>query len=62
MQFPVQDTHGFYWHLFWKVFTGTAAMQLYENNIIGLDDDVNQYLPWQLQIPDFQTTPSHSAN
>lgn len=50
---PVQDTTVFLLASVSKIFTGTAAMQLYENNIIGLDDDVNQYLPWQLQIPGF---------
>jgi len=50
---PVQDTTVFLLASVSKVFTGTATMQLYENNIIGLDDDVNQYLPWQLQIPGF---------
>ncbi len=50
---PVQDTTVFMMASVSKVFTGTAAMQLYENNMIGLDDDVNPFLPWQLQIPGY---------
>ena len=41
---PVQDTTVFLLASVSKIFTGTAAMQLYENNIIGLDDDGNEWL------------------
>jgi CubicO group peptidase (beta-lactamase class C family) len=54
---PVRDTTVFLLASVSKVFTGTAAMQLVENNVIDLDDDVNQYLPWTLQIPGFTTNP-----
>lgn len=54
---PVNDTTVFLLASISKVFTATAAMQLYENNIIDLDDDVNQYLPWMLQIPGFPSSP-----
>lgn len=54
---PVRDTTVFLLASVSKVFTGTAAMQLVENNIIDLDDNVNQYLPWTLQIPAFTTSP-----
>jgi CubicO group peptidase (beta-lactamase class C family) len=50
---PVTDTTVFLLASVSKVFTGTAAMQLAENNQIQLDGDVNQYLPWTLQIPGF---------
>jgi CubicO group peptidase (beta-lactamase class C family) len=50
---PVEDTTVFMLASVSKLFTGTAAMQLFENNQIQLDDDVNQYLPWTLQIPGF---------
>jgi CubicO group peptidase (beta-lactamase class C family) len=50
---PVEDTTMFMLASVSKLFTGTAAMQLSENNQIQLDDDVNQYLPWTLQIPGF---------
>ena len=36
-----------------KLFTGTAAMQLYESEIIDLDADVNNYLPWSVDVPNF---------
>ena len=50
---PVEDTTVFMLASVSKLFTGTAAMQLSEINQIQLDDDVNQYLPWILQIPGF---------
>jgi CubicO group peptidase (beta-lactamase class C family) len=36
-----------------KVFTGTALMQLYENGQINLDEDINNYLPFSIDIPNF---------
>lgn len=54
---PVSDTTVFLLASVSKVFSGTAAMQLFENNIIDLNDDVNLYLPWTLQIPGFPTSP-----
>ena len=54
---PVVDTTVFLLASVSKLFTGTAAMQLYENNAIDLNDDVNLYLPWTLQIPGFSTSP-----
>ena len=54
---PVADTTVFLLASVSKLFTGTAAMQLYENNAIDLNDDVNLYLPWTLQIPGFSTSP-----
>jgi CubicO group peptidase (beta-lactamase class C family) len=36
-----------------KLFTGTAAMQLYEVGTVNLDVDVNRYLPWAVDIPGF---------
>jgi CubicO group peptidase (beta-lactamase class C family) len=40
-----------------KVFSGTAVMQLLENSIINLDEDVDQHLPWTLQIPGYPSNP-----
>ena len=54
---PVRDTTVFLLASVSKLFTGTAAMQLVENTIIDLDDGVNQYLPWTLQIPGFTSSP-----
>ena len=33
-----------------KTITGTALMQLFEQNLFELDDDINQYLPLMLVI------------
>lgn len=54
---PVQASTVFMLASISKVFTGTAAMQLRENNLIGLDQDVNAFLPWALQIPDYPSEP-----
>jgi CubicO group peptidase (beta-lactamase class C family) len=36
-----------------KTITAVAAMQLVEQNLIGLDDDINQYLPFSVRNPSF---------
>ena len=36
-----------------KTITAVAAMQLVEQNLIGLDDDINQYLPFDVRNPNF---------
>ena len=36
-----------------KLFTGTAALQVYEKGIIDIDRDVNNYLPWLVKVPNF---------
>lgn len=36
-----------------KTITAVAAMQLVEQNLIGLDDDINGYLPFSVRNPDF---------
>jgi CubicO group peptidase (beta-lactamase class C family) len=40
-----------------KTVTGTALMQLYDQGLFDLDDDVNNYLPFELTNPNF---PEHS--
>ncbi len=40
-----------------KTITGTAVFQLYEQGLIELDDDVNNYLPFSLRHPDYNETP-----
>jgi CubicO group peptidase (beta-lactamase class C family) len=40
-----------------KPFVATAVMQLYEQGLIGLDDDVNQYLPFDVRHPDYPDSP-----
>lgn len=36
-----------------KTITAVAIMQLVEQNLIGLDDDINQYLPFSVRNPSF---------
>ena len=36
-----------------KTITAVAVMKLVEQNLIGLDDDINQYLPFSVRNPNF---------
>lgn len=36
-----------------KTITAVAAMKLVEQNLIGLDDDINQYLPFSIRNPSY---------
>lgn len=38
-----------------KVFTATALMQLFEKGLLNLDDDINGYLPFDIEIPKFES-------
>lgn len=38
-----------------KTITATAVLQLYEKNLINLDDDINPYLPFDAHNPFFPT-------
>ena len=40
-----------------KLFTGIAVMQLVENGLITLDDDINNYLPYEIRNPNFPSQP-----
>lgn len=40
-----------------KTITATALMQLYEERMFGLDDDVNDYLPFPLRNPHYPDEP-----
>ncbi len=40
-----------------KTFTATAIFQLYERDLIDLDDDVNDYLSFSLRHPNYTDTP-----
>ena len=40
-----------------KIFTGTTIMQLYDDGLINLDDNINAYLPFEINIPGFENTP-----
>ena len=52
---PVTDSTVFLMASVSKVFTGTTLMQLYENGQINLDEDINNYLPFSVDIPNFTT-------
>ena len=36
-----------------KLFTGTAAMQLYQTGTLDIDANINNFLPWPVTIPNF---------
>lgn len=36
-----------------KVFTGTALMHLHQNGHFNLDEDINNYLPFDIEIPNY---------
>lgn len=36
-----------------KSFIATAILQLHERGLIGLDDDINDYLPFEVRHPDY---------
>jgi CubicO group peptidase (beta-lactamase class C family) len=40
-----------------KVFTATVIMQLYENNTLELDTDINTYIPFSVRNPNHPSTP-----
>jgi CubicO group peptidase (beta-lactamase class C family) len=40
-----------------KTFAATAIMQLWEKGLLGLDDDVNEYLPFNVRNPDYPDVP-----
>lgn len=40
-----------------KPITATAILQIYERGLIGLDDDVNDYLPFSVRHPNYPDVP-----
>lgn len=40
-----------------KTFTATAIMQLWEKGLFNLDDDVNDYLPFNVRNPNYPDVP-----
>ncbi len=40
-----------------KTFTATAIFQLYDQGVIQLEDDVNDYLPFSFRHPNYTNTP-----
>ena len=53
----VEDTTVFLLASVSKLFTGTAAMQLYEQGTVDIDANINQYLPWPVEIPNYPSPP-----
>ena len=49
----VEDTTVFLLASVSKLFTGTAAMQLVEAGVLQLDTDINAYLPWSVDVPNY---------
>lgn len=54
---PVYDTISFMIASISKIFTGMALMQLYDNGVINLDEDINDYMPFDVLIPGYESTP-----
>ncbi len=40
-----------------KTFVAVALMQLWEDGLFGLDDDISQYLPWEVHNPYYPSSP-----
>jgi len=40
-----------------KVVDATAVLQLYEKGMLDLDADINDYIPWDIQHPEFPDVP-----
>lgn len=54
---PVTADTPFYLASISKTFTATAIMQLWEQGFIGLDEDINNYLPFPVRNPSFPDIP-----
>ncbi|MCF8277619.1 MAG: serine hydrolase [Flavobacteriales bacterium] len=52
---PVADSTVFMLASVSKVFTGTALMQLHQSGVIDLDLDINNYLPFDIDVPNFES-------
>ncbi|TVR76249.1 MAG: T9SS C-terminal target domain-containing protein [Chitinophagaceae bacterium] len=57
LQAPFTDTTSLMLASISKVFTGVALMQLYEDGLFSLDDDINDYLPFDVLIPNYESHP-----
>ena len=51
---PVSDSTMFMLASVSKTVTATALMQLWEQDLIDLDEDINEYLPFNVRHPDYQ--------
>lgn len=52
---PVSDSTVFMLASISKLFTGTALMHLYESGQIDIDEDLNNYLLFDIDVPGFET-------
>lgn len=52
---PVADSTVFMLASVSKVFTGTALMHLHESGQLDLDADINDYLPFDIHVPNFES-------
>ena len=50
---PLESNHVFLLASISKVVTATALLQLFEDGYFELDDDVNDYLPFRVEIPNY---------
>jgi len=55
--FRVADTTNFMLASISKTITATALMQLYEEGMFNLSDDIDNYLPFHVNNPNFPTMP-----
>ncbi len=56
-QVPVSPNTSFLLASVSKLFTGLSAMHLASETDFSIDDDVNDYLPWQVAIPGYEDQP-----
>ncbi len=49
----VEDTTVFLLASISKVFTATAAMHAHENGQLNINNDIDNYLPWAFNVPDY---------
>ena len=54
---PVDENTMFILSSISKTITATALMMLYEQNLFMLDDDIDNYLPFNVNHPDYPLTP-----
>ncbi len=54
---PVSDSTAFLMASVSKLFTGTALMQLHESGQLDLDEDINNHLPFDVNIPNHLDSP-----
>lgn len=56
-QVPVTDSTVFLLASVSKIFTATALMQLHESGAFELSEAINDYLPFEVKVPNFENIP-----